>query len=63
MKFLSRMTSTLGLLAVVGAIILFPQAMPDGTTLYRWDRLSYGICVAIACFLLAAVLSRKKNDE
>ncbi|MEM8957729.1 MAG: hypothetical protein AAGC86_07935 [Pseudomonadota bacterium] len=63
MKFLSRMISTLGLLALVGAIILFPQAMPDGATLYRWDRLSYGLSIAIACFLLAALLSRKKNDE
>lgn len=57
------MISTLGLLALVGAIILFPQALPDGGTLYRWDRLSYGLCVAVACFLLAAVLSRKKNDD
>lgn len=57
------MISTLGLLALVGTIILFPQALPDGGTLYRWDRLSYGLCVAVACFLLAAVLSRKKNDD
>lgn len=63
MKFLSRMISTLGLLALVGAIILFPQAVEGGATIYRWDRLSYGLCIAIACFLLAAALSHRKNDD
>lgn len=63
MKQLSRAISTLGLLAVVTGLILFPQAMAEGETLYRWDKLSLGLCAGLACFLLAALIAGRSRDD
>lgn len=63
MKLASRLVSTLGLLSIVAGIILFPAAGAEGQTILRWDLLSLGICVGIACFLLAALLSKRLRNK
>jgi hypothetical protein len=53
MRLLSRLLSSLGLLALVAGAVLYVQTGGDGTTVLRWDLLTGAIVAAAACFVLA----------
>lgn len=59
MRLLSRLISSLGLLALVAGLVLFAQTGPGGTVL-RWDRLLGGIALAALCFVLAWRLAPRR---
>lgn len=57
---LSKLVSSMGLLALVGSPMFFPATAPDAAPFLGWVFLVLGLCAAFACFYAAWRLDRRK---
>lgn len=57
---LGRVLSVAGLLSLVLAVGFMYGPGAEGTTVFRPDRLGLGVLIALACFVMAARLSRSR---
>lgn len=55
----SKLISSMGLLALVGSPMFFPSTAPDAAPALGWVFLVLGIGFAFACFYLAWRLERR----